>query len=82
MLWGILPDGRTGLSCNRSSQSLSVLKFVHMYILFYNFSPRSIFSYTIFFFVFFFLDLQSRLCTADSAYCSYIAQTYNHSLEN
>jgi hypothetical protein len=31
-------------------------------------------------FFFLFLGLQSRFCTADSAYCSHTAQGYNHSL--
>jgi len=64
--WGVLPDGRTGLTYNRS-QSLSVtVIYMYAFILhvFFMFCP----SLTIFFYYFsIFLGLQSRFCSGGCA---------------
>jgi hypothetical protein len=77
--WGVFPDGRVVLSCNRS-QFLSLLA-IYTYVHFYKFSLRFFFSLTIIFSCIIFLGLYSRFCTADYARCCYTARGYNHCLD-
>jgi hypothetical protein len=47
--WGILPDWRIGLSCNRS-QSLSVLViYIYIYIYIYSYTSQGFFVFFLFF---------------------------------